>query len=71
MKVTVDAQALLQLLNAAVGPSHLMGELRVCYGLSEKGLTDKDDPLSILIGQYDEAVEAHNAALETTGGEEA
>jgi hypothetical protein len=59
--VTVNAKALRSLLEAALGPSHLMGELRVCYDLSAKGLTENDDPISVLVEEYNKAVEAHNA----------
>jgi hypothetical protein len=61
--VTVNADALHQLLKAVLGPSHLMGELRVCYDLSAKGLTENDDPISVLIGDYNAAVETYNAML--------
>lgn len=54
--VTVDAEALRELLEALVGPQYLMSELRVTQGMG-------DNPIDTLIEQYNAAVESH-AAME-------
>ena len=52
--VTVDADALRELLDALVGPHYLMSELRVTQGTG-------DNPIDRLIEQYNEAVVNHVA----------
>lgn len=52
--VTVDADALRQVLEALIGPSYLMSELMAIRGLG-------DSPIDILVEQYNAAVESHDA----------
>ena len=54
--VTVDADALRQVLQALIGPSYLMSELMAIQGLG-------DSPIDILVEQYNAAVKSH-AAME-------
>lgn len=54
--VTVDADALRQVLQALIGPSYLMSELMAIQGLG-------DSPIDILLDQYNSAVKSH-AAME-------
>lgn len=51
--VTVDADALRQVLQALIGPSYLMSELMAIQGLG-------DSPIDILVAQYNEAVKSHD-----------
>jgi len=58
--VTVNAAALRQLLEAVMGPAHLIRELRVIQELHQKKLSPPD-PITILVEEYNAAAEAHNA----------
>lgn len=51
--VTVDADALRQVLQALIGPSYLMSELMAIRGLG-------DSPIDILVEQYNAAVINHD-----------
>lgn len=58
-KVEVSATALRQLLQALLGPAHLIRELMVIRDLAAKGLADPD-PITILVNEYNAAAEAYN-----------
>ena len=59
--VTVDAAALRQLLEAFLGPIYYVNELRVIYDLGTKFPDEtRNNPVGLLIKQYNEAAEAHN-----------
>ena len=53
--VTVDAAALREVLQALVGPSHLIRELQVLQGLDSKSC---QSPIDTLIEQYNSQVSA-------------
>lgn len=57
--VTVDADALRQVLQALIGPSYLISELMVIRGLG-------DSPIDILVDQYNAAVKSHAAKEQQT-----
>jgi hypothetical protein len=57
--VEVDAEALGEVLQALVGPGHLIRELQVI-----RGLPAGDDPLTTLIDQYNEQIKPRS----TTSG---
>jgi len=57
-KVTVSAEALRQVLQALNGPGHYIRELQVTRG----PLVGDDNPINILVAEYNAAVEAHNAS---------
>ena len=52
--VTVSADALRQLLQAVNGPAHYIRELQVTRGI------DENNPINVLISEYNAAVEVHN-----------
>lgn len=56
-EITVNAQALGELLGALVGPPHLMRELQVTRG----PLVGKDNPINILVAEYNAAAEQFNS----------
>jgi hypothetical protein len=56
-KVTVNAKALRQVLNALNGPPHYIRELQVTRG----PMVGDDNPINILVNEYNQAVERHNA----------
>lgn len=57
--VTVDADALRQVLQSLIGPSYLMSELMAIRGLG-------DSPIDILVDQYNMAVENHDETEQQT-----
>lgn len=57
--VTVDANALRQVLQAILGPDHYIRELKVIHNLYQKLPGNlADNPLGLLIQQYNEAATA-------------
>jgi hypothetical protein len=58
--ITVNAEALGQLLQAIVGPPHLMRELQVTRG----PLVGKDNPINILVAEYNAAAEKFNSEVQ-------
>jgi hypothetical protein len=55
--VTVSAKALSQLLDALSGPPHHIRELQMTRG----PLVGDDNPINILIAEWNQNVEAYNA----------
>ena len=55
--ITVNAEALRQILAALVGPGHLIRELQFTRG----PMVGKDNPINILVAEYNAAVEKHNS----------
>lgn len=64
LMVSVDAEALGDLLRALVGPGHLIRELMVIYSLDEKGLSDKPGPIKLLVDQFNAFVHKTNGTTE-------
>lgn len=64
LMVSVDAEALGDLLRALVGPGHLIRELVVIDSLDEKGLSDKPGPIKVLRDQYNAFVHKTNGTTE-------
>lgn len=62
-KVTVSAEPLRRLLQALNGPAHHIRELQVTRG----PLVGHDNPINILVNEYNAAVEAHNAGISEKG----
>jgi hypothetical protein len=62
-KVTVDAGALRQVLQALTGPGHLIRELQVTRGMP--GSDPSDNPIDQLTIEFNAAVEKHNEAIES------
>ncbi|BDD79433.1 hypothetical protein [Burkholderia phage FLC8] len=62
--VSVDVEALGELLHALTGPGYLIRELQVTRNLDLKGLAIKRNPINLLIEQYNAYVEKTNAATE-------
>lgn len=58
-KVTVSAEALRQVLMALNGPAHYIRELQVTRG----PLVGDDNPINILVEEYNAAVKAHNVEI--------
>lgn len=58
--VTVDAKALLSVLQALLGPPHRIRELQATRSLPDI-LSEDMHPINQLIADYNAAVEAHNA----------
>lgn len=63
--VTVDADALRQVLQALNGPGHLISELQVTRAMHQKGLID-DNPIEVLIAQYNAAAQSCAAKEQQT-----
>jgi len=59
-QVTVSASALAEVLGALNGPDHLIRELQATRRID--GLVGDPNPINLLITQYNEQVEAYNAA---------
>jgi hypothetical protein len=59
-KVTVNAKALGEILSALVGPGHLMREIQATRG----PLVGKDNPINILVAEYNAAVEKFNSKVQ-------
>lgn len=55
--ITVNADALRQVLQALVGPGHLIRELQATRG----PIVGKDNPINLLIEEYNAAAEKHNS----------
>lgn len=66
LQVSVDAEALGDLLRALMGPGHLIRELMVIHSLDEKGLSDKPGPIKLLVDQYNAFVHKTNGNTEET-----
>ena len=59
-KLLIDAEALRDVLQALNGPDHYIRELQFTRGGAMNGLCD-DNPIDILIKQYNEWVESRDA----------
>lgn len=59
-KITVSADALYKLLSALNGPSHYIRELQV----TRNPIISENNPIEVLMKEYNEAVDAYNASLE-------
>lgn len=55
-KVTVNANALRQVLQALIGPGHLIRELQIT-----RNLPGSENPIDTLVREYNSAVELHNS----------
>jgi hypothetical protein len=62
--VSVDAEALGQVLRALNGPGHYIRELQVTRDLDLKGLSLERNPINLLIEQYNEFVNSTNSTTE-------
>jgi hypothetical protein len=59
-KVEVDADALYQVLQALIGPGHLIRELQVMRAF-------KDNPIDLLVTQYNQQVQEPGDAASNPG----
>lgn len=66
LMVSVDADALGQVLRALNGPGHYIRELQVTRDLDNKGLSLERNPINLLIEQYNEFVNKTNSTSEET-----
>ena len=57
-QVTVNAKALKEVLEALNGPGHYIRELQ-----ATRSLPGNDNPINILIEEYNSAIEAYNAKM--------
>lgn len=64
LMVSVDADALGQVLRALNGPGHYIRELQVTRDLDNKGLSLERNPINLLIEQYNEFVNKTNGTTE-------
>lgn len=64
--VEVNADALRQVLEALLGPGHLIRELQAIHG-SNLPVDDSHDPIGVLLTEYNEAAATENKQqLEST-----
>jgi len=61
LMVSVDAEALGDLLHALMGPGYRIRELLVIHELDEKGLSTKPGPIKLLVDQFNEFVKNRTA----------
>lgn len=64
LMVSVDAEALGELLHALNGPGHYIRELQVTRDLDNKGLSIKRNPINLLIEQYNAFVQSQGTGTD-------